>query len=158
MTSAQGGSDDAKTSAICAGALGAVFALIALAVYDGRTAMSVAIGAAIGVLNLLTMRAIVRALIQPPPEEEKKDEGGDAKEAEGEATPKEKPDHRGEGRRGGAAWGVFAVLKMFLLFGGIYVLLTKNLVDPIPMVVGYGVLPLGIALSTVVASLRPRRR
>jgi hypothetical protein len=29
------------------------------------------------------------------------------------------------------------------------------LVDPIPLVVGYGTLPLGIALSSVWSSLRP---
>ena len=79
------------------------------------------------------------------------------KDAREDAKPKDDADHRGAGRRGGAAWGVFALLKIFLLFGGIWILLTKKLVDPIPLVVGYGVLPLGIAASALVKSLRPRR-
>jgi len=45
-----------------------------------------------------------------------------------------------------------------VLFGGIYVLLTKGLVDPMPLVVGYGVLPLGIAASSLSTALSPRGR
>ncbi len=140
-------SDDVTLATICAAVLGAVFALVALTTYDVRTAASVAAGAVIAVANLLTMRAIIRALIVEPEDEDR----------EKDAPPKEDADHRGTGRRGGAAWGVFALLKIFLLFGGIWILLTRKLVDPIPLVVGYGVLPLGIAASALVKSLKPRR-
>jgi len=36
--------------------------------------------------------------------------------------------------------------------------LTRGVVDPIPLVVGYGVLPLGIAASTLFRGLSPRAR
>lgn len=147
MSTARKSSDDVTLATICAGVLGAVFAVVALTTYDVRTAASVAIGAVIAVANLLTMRAIVRALLVEPDEENR----------EKDAPAKDEADHRGAGRRGGAAWGVFALLKIFLLFGGIWILLTKKLVDPIPLVVGYGVLPLGIAASALVRALKPRR-
>lgn len=151
--------DDTKASAIAAAVLGASFTLAALGLHGPKTAASVALGAAIAVANLLTMRAIVRALVRAPLEPEpapEADQGGD--EAEGpETAAKPERDHRGAGRRGGAAWGVFAILKIFFLFGGIWLLLTRGLVAPIPLVVGYGVLPLGIAAAGVWGSLRPRR-
>jgi len=133
--------DDSKTAAIAAAVLGAILSVAAASLYDGKTAMSVALGAAIAVANLLTMRAIVRAILQSPEDDEKKDER----------------DHKDAGRRGGAAWGVFAVLKLFILFGGIWLLLTKGLVAPIPLVVGYGVLPLGIAAAGVWNGMKTRR-
>lgn len=143
--------DDALSSAICAAVIGVVLTAGALASHGRRAALSVAVGALIGVANLLTMRAIVRALLPPPPP-------SPAAPTEDEAgAPSPPPAPPSEGRRGGAAWGVFAVLKMFLLFGGILVLLAKGLVDPIPLCVGYGVLPLGIVASTVLAARRARR-
>jgi hypothetical protein len=158
--------DDAKTAAICAAVIGAVFALGALLIAGGRAAFSVSVGAAIAVSNLVMMRAIVRAVIQapdePPPDKPGDPDANANADADDKADEKKadepKPDHRAEGRRGGAAWGAFALFKILFLFGGIYLLLTRGLVDPIPLVVGYGVLPLGIAASTAVSSLRPRRR
>jgi hypothetical protein len=135
--------DDIKTSVKAASILGAILTLGAFGTHDAKTAMSVALGAAIAVANLLTMRAIVRALIRAP-------------ESEEEGEPDEKKDHRAAGKRGGAAWGVFAVLKIFVLFGGIWILLSKGLVAPIPLVVGYGVLPLGIAAAGLWNGLKPR--
>lgn len=149
--------DDIKTSVIAAAILGGVFTLGALGTHGPKTAMSVALGAAIAVANLLTMRAIVRALVRPPADEAATDGETDGEEEkDGEERPA--PDHRGAGRRGGAAWGIFAILKIFVLFGGIWILLTKGLVVPIPLVVGYGVLPLGIAAASFWGSLRPGRR
>ena len=145
MTKPSEDRDDSKTAAIASAVLGAGFSIAAFVVYDGKTAMSVALGSAIAVANLLTMRAIVRALLQGPAEEEE------------EENKKKDGDHREAGRRGGAAWGVFAVLKLFILFGGIWILLTKGLVAPIPLVVGYGVLPLGIAAASLWNGMKTRR-
>ncbi len=165
-------SDDATLATICAAVLGAAFSLVALVTHDARTAASVAVGATIAVANLLTMRAIVRALLRedaetPADEATKAGAVAAEREGKGEGEPSGDPedhenisrdrDHEDAGRRGGVAWGVFALLKIFLLFGGIWILLTKKLVDPIPLVVGYGVLPLGIAASSLVRSLVPRR-
>ncbi len=134
--------DASTVSAIAAAALGLGFAVIGLAIDGPRTALSVLLGAAIAVANMLTLRAIVRALIVAP------DGAQDA----------DPPNHAAEGKRGAAAWGGFAVLKILVLFGGMWLLLTRGLVDPIPLVIGYGVLPLGIAASAFFSGLRPRRR
>ena len=112
-------------------------------------------GAAIAVANLLTMRAIVRALIQAPDEPEgAKGETARGRDAGRERRKRPSP----EGREAvAAAWGIFAAFKILILFGGLWLLLSRELVDPMPLVVGYGVLPLGIAASAVWSSLRSSR-
>ena len=145
--------DDAKVAAAAAAVLGFAFCVAAGVIAGGKAALSVAIGAGIAVANLLTMRAIIRSLVRAP-EEPSPAEGEEG--ADGEAAPATRPDHEGTGRRGGVAWGIFAVLKILVLFGGVWVLLTRGWVDPIALVVGYGVLPLGIAASSLIASLAPR--
>ena len=147
--------DAAKVAAVAAAVLGAVLTLGALAFFGTRTGLSVAIGAIIAVANLVMMSAIVRAMLRPVDAEV--DASADEKEKE-DAEKVDPVDHAAEGKRGGAAWGVFGLLKIVVLFGGIYVLLTKGMVDPMPLVVGYGVLPLGIAASSAFTSLAPRRR
>jgi hypothetical protein len=172
---AEGGTDSAKISAYAAGALGLLLTVGALAVLGGRAAFSVAIGAGIAVGNLVAMSAIIRALVRGSEDADAKadananadadakadanaDAEADAKaDADAKAEAGEAVDHRAEGRRGGAAWGGFALLKIVVLFGGIWLLLTRGWVDPIPLVVGYGVLPLGIAASSVLSSLAPRK-
>ena len=134
----------------------------ALAVFGTRTGLSVAIGAVIAVANLVMMSAIVRAVLRPAEAEAEASadvkESADAKESAGEEAEVEPVDHAAEGKRGAAAWGAFGLVKIVVLFGGIYVLLTKGLVDPMPLVVGYGVLPLGIAASSLFSGLAPRGR
>lgn len=135
--------DAAALATKAAAVAGALFTITALALSGTRAATSVFVGAAIAVANLAAMRAIIRALIQPPPD------------ADGEA-----PDHADDesharkGRRGGAAWGIFAVLKLVFLFGGIWFLLTRELVAPMPLLIGYGALPVGI----VAGALWPTRK
>lgn len=140
-TEPQHESDDTGQAAKAAAILGGVFAIGALVVDGPRAAFSVLVGAAIAVANLLTMRAIIRALIKAPPP-------ADAPDA---------PEQKQPGQTGGIAWGLFAALKMLLLFGAVWLLLTRRLVDPMPLVVGYGVLPLGIAASAVWSSLRSKQ-
>ena len=166
-TNAPPGTDAAKVAAIGAGVLGLALSIAAFAVFGLRSGLSVAVGATIAVANLVTMSAIIRALLRPAEAEAEAIAAAEAEKAEakarGEALKEEEEleppiDHAREGKRGGAAWGLFAVLKIVVLFGGIYLLLTKGLVDPIALVVGYGVLPLGIAASSLVNSLSPRPR
>ncbi len=157
------GPDAAKVATIAAGVLGALLALAGLALFDGHVALSVAAGAIIAVANLASLTAIIRAMLQPAvddaAEEERVKEAAAAAGSVEPAEPAEPPiDHAAEGKRGGAGWGLFALLKMVLLFGGIWVLLTRHLVDPIPLVIGYGVLPVAIAISGVLTSLAPRPR
>ncbi len=134
--------DDIGRSVVAAAVLGGAFALVALGVYGTRSACSVLVGAAIGIANLVTMRAIIRALVNTSAETDQT-EGSDG-------------DPKRTSRGAGVAWGIFAAFKMLILFGGVWILLTRQLVDPMPLVVGYGVLPLGIAASALWSSLRGR--
>jgi hypothetical protein len=165
------GPDAAVVASIAAGALGLALAVGALALFGTRTALSVAAGATIAVANLVTMSAIVRALLRAPDEADEATNAADephtavpdaagaaAPDAGGDEAGAEERDHERAGKRGGAAWGLFGVFKIVILFGGIWILLTKHLVDPMPLVVGYGVLPLGIAASSLFTSLAPRSR
>ena len=63
------------------------------------------------------------------------------------------PDEGGSGR---VLWAVLAVVKMLLLFGGIWLLLTTGKVAPIGLVVGYGVLPLGMVAAALWPKPRPK--
>lgn len=143
--------DGAALAAKAAAVIGVLFAVVAFALFDLRTAWSTAVGAALAVGNLVALRAIVKSLIRAPEGEGDEESPGGGEDGRGPV------DHEAEGRRGGWAWGIFAVFKILLLFGGIFVLLTLGLVDPMPLAVGYGVLPLGILVSTFRASLAPRR-
>jgi hypothetical protein len=168
------GPDAAAVASVAAGGLALVLALGALALFGTRTALSVAAGGTIAVANLVTMSAIVRALLRAPDDEPSAtadanatpdasatpdaNATSDGDASSGETVEADAPDHAREGKRGGAAWGAFAVVKIIVLFGGIWILLTKGMVDPMPLVVGYGVLPLGIAASSLYTSLLPRSR
>jgi hypothetical protein len=165
--------DGAAIAAKAAAIFGVLFTIAALGLYDSKVAFSVFVGAAIAVANLVMMRAIIRALIQAPePADDEKprepatsgiddvEEMADRELAQ-EAQAKDAKTHREHvetGKKGGSAWGIFAVLKIIFLFGGIYILLTKGWVDPMPLAAGYGVLPLGIFASAAWGNLAPRRR
>ncbi|MCL2779591.1 MAG: hypothetical protein FWD73_16490 [Polyangiaceae bacterium] len=138
--------DGSIAAAIHAVAIGLFLALTSFALYGGKTALSVAFGVAIGVANLLALRAIVSSLIVSPSDRP------DTVQAEQAANAA----HENERRRGGVAWGIFALLKIAILFGGLWMLLTRNVVSPIPLVIGYGALPIGITTSALATSLRPR--
>ena len=86
--------------------------------------VSAAIGAGVAFANLYVLSRIVFAVAVPYV---------DAKE------------------NAGFVWGVIALGKMMVLFGGLWVLMTHHWVDPIPLVVGYGSLPIGIAIGAVVS-------
>lgn len=143
--------DDTVAVAVTAAAvLGGVFALAALALDGPRAALSVLVGATIAVANILAMTAIIRSLLPgaPPDAEEE--------EPKSEGYPADDERHRARGTRGGLLWGAFAAVKMVILFGGIWLLLTRHVVDPIPLLVGYGTMPLGIVVSAVWPSLKRR--
>jgi hypothetical protein len=52
---------------------------------------------------------------------------------------------------GGRVWAVVGLIKVSLLFGFIYVLVQRDLVGLVPLIAGYGALPVGI----LAAHLRP---
>jgi hypothetical protein len=121
--------DPRLTAALVAVAVcGALLCVGSVFTHGPKVAGSVAAGAAIAASNLYVLSRIVRALI-----------GGD---------------QAGEGRgagMGAGAWGVLALGKMLVLFGGIWLLMTSGRVDPIGLLVGYGSLPIGIAFGSIVS-------
>jgi hypothetical protein len=112
---------------------GVLFTLGAAIVGDGWTALSVAIGAAIATANLFVLAQIVAAMVAATSEAEAE---GEAKASQGSTA---------------GVWGIFAVVKMLVLFAGMWLLMTKGIVAPIPLVVGYGSLPIGIAIGSLVS-------
>ena len=53
-------------------------------------------------------------------------------------------------RRGNAApWGVVALLKMGLLFGGVWLILKNGYFSPLALIAGYAALPVGITIGSL---------
>jgi hypothetical protein len=111
---------------------GVLFALVAGTKFGGRAGFSVAVGSSIAASNLYVMARIIDALVSP----------GASKSV--------------------AGWSVAFGLKLLLLFGGIWLLLTWQVVSALPLAIGYGTLPIGIAIGSLVSdkaghdSARPR--
>jgi len=106
------------------GACGGALTAGAAILRDGSTAVSVVTGAAIGLSNLYVLAKIVAAVAVP---------------------------HRDARENGAFVWGVIALGKLMILCGIMWLLMTRRLVDPIPLVLGYGSLPMGIAIGGVVS-------
>ncbi|MBK7582424.1 MAG: ATP synthase subunit I [Myxococcales bacterium] len=49
-------------------------------------------------------------------------------------------------KRGRVPWPLIAVLKMGVLFGGLYLLLKTGWVELLPVMIGYGALPIGVVI------------
>jgi hypothetical protein len=106
---------------------GATLALGAFAMRGPATALSVGIGASVAAANLWALARIVSALLP----------NGSrlATHVPGSAM----------------AWSVLAAFKMFALFATVWLLLRYALVSPLPMLVGFGALPAGIAIGSLVS-------
>jgi len=104
---------------------GAVLTLGALAFAGVATAFSVAVGAAIAVGNLWIFARVIVALLPA--------------------------DEQGARSQSRAGWGIVAILKLFVLVAVVWLLMRHGVVSPLPMVVGLGSLPIGIALGTLVS-------
>jgi hypothetical protein len=120
------GMDSRLVTAIFAvGAFGALFTAGAALVWGRAAAFSVAAGAGIAAANLYVLARIVGAILRDPDD---------------------------AGRKGGAlVWGLAALIKMLLLFGGLWILMAKGLVLPVALVGGYLCLPIGIAIGSLVS-------
>lgn len=57
-------------------------------------------------------------------------------------------------QRSNGAWGLMAMLKLFVLFGAVFWVLQKDFADPLSFLVGYLSLPVGIVASQLLG-LRP---
>lgn len=145
-------------------AIGAGLAAGAFALLDTRHGVSVLVGAVIATSNLYVLIRVVEALLTPPDDEasEAKAAATDAAIAppdepgpEAPAAPAADPPPPAK-RTYSGAWAVLGAVKMLVLFGGIWALMTRALVDPLGLAVGYGCLPLGVLLRGVLPGLRPR--
>jgi hypothetical protein len=144
---------DASTIAtVTAAVLGAALSVGATLLFDTSTAASVGIGTAAAIGNLLALRAIVRAIAQPPPAPMQATASSSSEGATTKESTTTNEAHAAQGKRGGAAWGLFALLKIGILFGGLWLLLARHIVTPLPLAIGYGVLPIAIAMSTLFSS------
>ncbi len=112
------------TSFLVVAIVGAALAAVGAVLYGLEAGLSVAIGAGAALANLYALTRIVGFVTVP------------------------RPDARPEGA---AALRVLAVGKSVGLFGGLGFLLFRHLILPIPMVVGYGALPIGIAIAAVLS-------
>jgi ATP synthase I chain len=128
-----------RTAIIGVAAIGAMFAIGAIAGWGTRAGVSVAVGGLIAVANLYGLARIVSALL-----------GARVEENAG-AEP------------GSGIWGLFAILKVIGLFGGVWLLLGSHLVDPIGLIVGWGALPIGVSIGSFLGdkgdrSMAPRAK
>jgi hypothetical protein len=98
-----------------------LFALGGFAGWGGRAGLSILIGGAIAVFNLYALGKIMAGLVSA----------------------------RSEGDPSAGMYGVFAVGKVVLLFGGVWALMSADLVHPIGLVVGWGALPVGVAVASL---------
>ncbi len=123
--------DGRMRASIAAVALvGAGLAFVALLVFGMEAAFSVAVGSAIAAGNLWALARIIAALLPD-----------DAHSARSQSK---------------AAWALLAVLKMFGLIVAVWLLMRHGVVSPLPMLVGFGSLPIGIAIGSLVSDRRSR--
>jgi hypothetical protein len=108
---------------------GGVLAIAALAFFGLRTGLSVAAGGALATGNLWALARIIGALLPS---------GG--------------AEARTQSR---AAWSLVAALKMLALFAVVWLLMSGGLVAPLQLVVGFGALPIGIAIGSLVGDKAP---
>jgi hypothetical protein len=112
-----------RTSLIAVAASGVVLTAGALLISGVGPAFSVAVGAFLAVGNLWALARVVVAVF---PSDEKS-------------------------QRGPSAWGLVAALKMIAFVAAAWLLMQEGVVSPIPLVVGRGSLPVGIAIGAVVS-------
>jgi hypothetical protein len=60
-----------------------------------------------------------------------------------------------EQRKGQGAWLAVVLLKLIFLFGGVYLLIKHEIVQGIALAAGYGALPLGITLGSLLGPKPP---
>ncbi len=119
-----------RASLVAVGLTGGVLTLAAAAFFGLAAALSVGIGAAIAAGNLWALARIIAALLPST--------SGGAQE------------------QSRAGWALLAVLKMFGLIAVVWLLMRHGVVSPLPMVVGFGSLPIGIAIGSLLSDRGPR--
>lgn len=115
-----------RASLVAVAASAGVLAVAGLALLGASVGLSVAVGGAIAVANLWALARIVLALL-----------------------PVDAAGARAQQSRGRGGWGLVAVGKMLGLVAVVWLLMRHGLVSPLPMLVGFGALPIGIAIGSL---------
>lgn len=108
-------------------AAGGAFAIVGAAAWSLRIGGSVLLGAALAVTNLWVLARIVRAV-----------------------TAGARPG------AGGKLWVLIALLKLLVLFAVVWGLITRDLVEPVALMAGFGALPIGVAIGSLVSDRAAR--
>jgi hypothetical protein len=114
-----------RRSIVAVSITGGVLSLAALLFFGLTTALSVGMGAALAAVNLWVLARIVAALL-----------------------PAGRAGARAQSK---AAWGLLAMIKLFGLIAVVWLLMRHGIVSPIPMVFGFGALPIGIAIGSLLS-------
>jgi hypothetical protein len=104
---------------------GAALGLLALAFASVRAGLSVLVGAALAAGNLWLLARIVSELLPS--------------------------DREGAEAQSRSGWSLVALLKMFGLVALAWLLMRHGIVSPLPMLIGFGALPIGIAIGSLVS-------
>ena len=129
------------------GVVGALLAIGALALYGGKAACSAAFGTVLAVANLWVLGKVIGAML-PPVEES----------AATDAEPGSRPlPESGTGKKGSpAAWGMFALLKVVVLFGLVLLAVNAGWITPLGFLAGYGAMPIGIVMAQLARGMSAR--
>ena len=115
-----------RRSIVAVALVGVAMTVVTFPVFGLFTAFSVATGAAIATANLWILARIVSALL-----------------------PDESAAHKAKDGKGG--WALLALLKLFGLVAAVWLLMRHGVVSPLPLMVGFGALPIGIAIGALVS-------
>jgi hypothetical protein len=116
---------------------GAALAAASVPFFGLSAALSVAVGAGLATANLWALARIVAALL---PDESRASTDGGA----GTPAPDQAPNQT-------VLWAFLGLLKMFALFGVVWLLMRHGFVSGLGLVVGFGALPIGIAIGSLVS-------
>lgn len=110
-----------RVAIITVAVFGTLFALVAGTVWSVRAGISAAVGATIAASNLWVLARIIGATARP------------------------------DASKSALAWSMLALVKMLGLFALVWLLIRWGIAQPLPLVLGYGALPIGIAVGSVVS-------
>ena len=118
---AKGPGGEVKLAMVAAAGIGVVGTLAALAVWGGKPALGVLVGALLATGNLWAFKLLGHAFLSST----------------------------GTSR---AMWGLLGAFKFVALLLVVLVLVLRGVVEPLPLLVGYAALPVGITLAGLVAN------
>jgi hypothetical protein len=125
-----------RTSLVAVAISGAAISAVGAGLFGLRAGASAAAGAAMAAGNLWALARVVVALLPQ--------EGAAADGSSGHA-------HKG-------AWTVVALVKTAGLLVAAWLVLSYRVAAPLPMLVGFVALPIGIAIGALVSDRRPQSR